>query len=319
MKKLLTGCLIGAVSLLLGACGPQPDAAPAPKPKQTLTLGILPDVDSIPFIIAEEKGFFQAQGLTVRLLPFKSALERDSALQSGHLDGAVSDILAAAFAKEGGIDIKVAALTSGSYKLVVHKSSAAAAISDLRGKEIGISKNTIIEYVTDKMLAEAGLDDNSIRKLIIPQMPARLEMLKNGKITAATLPEPLATIAVNNGARILNSSDKLGINPGVLLFTASAANGKKAEIQAMFRAYNQAADYLSKQPQSDYINLLIAKGGFPPAVKGAISLPRYTKAAAPPAGEIDAVTGWLHAKQLIRQAYSYQDLVDPALTADDQH
>lgn len=310
MKKLLIACLIGAVALLPGACSPQrQSAAPAPEQRQALTLGILPDVDSIPFIIAQEKGFFREQGVTVKLQPFKSAVERDSALQSGNLDGAVSDILAAAFAKEGGFDTVITSQTNGSYKLIIHKDINAAAISDLQGKDIGISKNTIIEYVTDKILDEAGLGGSDINKIIIPQMPARLEMLKNGKIAAATLPEPLATIAVNSGARILNSSDKLGVNPGVLLFTSRAVKGKQPEIEALYRAYNQAVDYLSREPQASYIDLLIEKGGFPKAVKGAIALPAYTKATPPPAAEIDSVIRWLQSKQLIKKAYSYQDLV----------
>jgi NitT/TauT family transport system substrate-binding protein len=160
------------------------------------------------------------------------------------------------------------------------------------------------------MLTEAGLTSGDINKAIIPQMPARLEMLKNGKIAAATLPEPLATIAVNNGAKILNSSDKLGINPGVLLFTAKSTKEKSKEIQAMYQAYNKAVDYLSREPAANYIDLLIEKGGFPKEVKGNIVLPAYTKATAPAPKEIESVVKWLQTKQLIKKSYTYQDLVD---------
>ncbi|KYZ75649.1 ABC transporter substrate-binding protein [Anaerosporomusa subterranea] len=312
MKKLLTICLVITATFVLAACSVNKNDTTVQKPEQlqTITLGILPDVDSIPFIIAQEKGFFREQGLTVKLQSFKSAMDRDSALQSGNLDGAVSDILAAAFAKEGGFSTVITSLTNGSYKLIIHKDVSAASIKDLKGKDVGISKNTIIEYVTDKMLTEAGLTSGDINKAIIPQMPARLEMLKNGKIAAATLPEPLATIAVNNGAKILNSSDKLGVNPGVLLFTAKSTKEKSKEIQAMYQAYNKAVDYLSREPAANYIDLLIEKGGFPKEVKGNIVLPAYTKATAPAPKEIESVVEWLQTKQLIKKAYTYQDLVD---------
>lgn len=66
----------------------------------------MPDIDSIPFIIAQEKGYFKEEGVDVELQYFKSAMDRDSALQSGNLDGGVSDMLAAGFAKAGGFDVK---------------------------------------------------------------------------------------------------------------------------------------------------------------------------------------------------------------------
>ena len=84
----------------------------------TLKIGLMPDTDSVPFIIAQEKGYFAEEGLNVELHSFKSAMDRDSALQSGNLDGAVSDLLAVAFAKDGGFDVKVTSMTDGSYKLV---------------------------------------------------------------------------------------------------------------------------------------------------------------------------------------------------------
>lgn len=311
MKKSIAVLLLISAVCFISACSTGKTDSPAPKPQlQTVTLGILPDVDSIPFIIAQEKGFFREEGVQVKLESFKSALDRDSALQSGNLDGAVSDVLAEAFAREGGFSTVITSLTNGSYKLVVNKDVAAESLQDLRGKDVGISKNTIIEYVTDRMLTASGLEPNVINKVIIPQMPVRLEMLRNGKIAAATLPEPLATIAVKSGAKVLYSSDQLGINPGILLFTAKSLKEKEKEIRAMYRAYNKAVDYLSRQPATAYIDLLIDKGGFPKDVKGSLVLPVYKKAATPETNEVEAVMKWLQAKQLIKKVYLYQEVVD---------
>ena len=91
-----------AVMLILAVgCGKEqakPDASGAKGAKQALSIGLMPDTDSVPFIVAREKGFFAEEGVEVTLQPFKSAMDRDAALQSGQLDGAVSDLLAAAFA-----------------------------------------------------------------------------------------------------------------------------------------------------------------------------------------------------------------------------
>jgi NitT/TauT family transport system substrate-binding protein len=165
--------------------------------KQELSLGVLPDVDSVPIIIAQQKGYFEQEGLNIRLEKFTSAMERDSALQSGTIDGAVSDILSAAFFRQGGFNVSITSMTNGSYKLVAVKGTND--VSSLAGKSIAISSNTIIEYATDSMLYEYGLAPEEVSKTAIPKIPLRLEMLKNGKVNAATLPEPFASSAVKSG------------------------------------------------------------------------------------------------------------------------
>jgi NitT/TauT family transport system substrate-binding protein len=312
VKKIIVLMLICAMTVVLGACASnkKEDATPKSGQLQNITIGLMPDVDSIPFIIAQEKGYFKEEGLAVTLKPFKSAVDRDSALQSGNLDGAISDMLAEAFAKDGGFDTVITSLSSGSYKLVINKDEKITSIKELKGKDVAISKNTIIEYVTDKIMLEGGLTPGDINKVIIPQIPTRLELLQNSKIAAATLPEPMASIAVRNGGKILNSSDQLNINPGVLLFTAKAVNSKEKEIQAMYRAYNKAVLYLSKEPMENYIDLLIEKGGFPESVKGALVLPQYKKAAAPSVKDVEDCVAWLQSRQLIKKVHTYKELVD---------
>ncbi|GBG55652.1 metal ABC transporter substrate-binding protein [Sporomusaceae bacterium FL31] len=312
MKRTTIIAMLLMLLMLFSGCAndKKQDVAPKQGQLQMLTIGLMPDVDSIPFIIAQEKGYFKEEGLTVTLKSFKSAMERDSALQSGNLDGVISDMLAEAFAKSGGFDTVITSLTTGSYKLVVNKNEPAASIQELKGKEIAISKNTIIDYVTDKIASDGGVTANEINRIVIPQIPARLEMLQNNKIAAATLPEPLATIAVKNGARVIKSSEQLQLNPGVLIFTAKSVHEKEKEIQAMYRAYSKAIDYLANEPVDNYIDLLIDKGGFPKEVKGALVLPQYKKPAAPQQKDIDDVLTWLQQRQLIQTKYSYTDLVD---------
>lgn len=302
MKKKLIGAALAL--LFVASVG----AGCAARPSQTLSIGVLPDVDSIPIIIAQEKGLFEKEGVGVHIEHFKSAPDRESALQAGGIDGAVSDMLSAAFLTDGGFEVAMTSLTNGSYKLLAGPSMDES--TDLSGKSIAISTNTIIEYATDKMLSEIGLKPQDVEKTAIPQIPVRLEMLKSGQIDAATLPEPLASVAVKAGATVLNSTDNLGINPGVLLFTKETIQSKNAEIAAFYRAYNSAVAYLQDTPVSDYADILIDIAGFPEDVKESLSLPTYTPAALPSADDFDGVMAWLAEKGLIQNTYQYDDLVD---------
>lgn len=307
MKKiLLLSMLILALALAAG-CGNYNDKTQ--KDLQTITIGLMPDTDSLPFIIAKEKGYFAEEGIEVNIQQYKSAMDRDSALQSGNLDGAVSDMLAVAFAKAGGFDVKVTSFTDGSYKLIASKDAGINNVKALAGKDVAVSRNTIIEYVTDQILAKEGMDSESINKVIIPQIPTRLEMLQNGKLAAATLPEPMASIAVSNGCTYVTGSDELGINPGVILFTAKTVDNKTAEIAAMYRAYNKAVDYLNNTSRDEYIDLVVEKGGFPPAAKEVLKLPEYHKAALPKESDVTDCIKWLNNKGLVKEHFSYQDIV----------
>ena len=307
MKKILLLSMLILTLALAAGCGNSNDNTQ--KDLQPITIGLMPDTDSLPFIIAKEKGYFAEEGIEVNIQQYKSAMDRDSALQSGNLDGAVSDMLAVAFAKAGGFDVKVTLFTDGSYKLIASKEAGINNVKALAGKDVAVSRNTIIEYVTDQILAKEGMDSESINKVIIPQIPTRLEMLQNGKLAAATLPEPMASIAVSNGCTYVTGSDELGINPGVIMFTAKTVDNKTAEIAAMYRAYNKAVDYLNNTSRDEYIDLVVEKGGFPPAAKEALKLPEYHKAALPKESDVTDCIKWLNNKGLVKEHFSYQDIV----------
>lgn len=306
MKKIISLVVALIVIMASGGC-----AAPA-RESQILKVGVLPDVDSIPLIIAEAQGYFEKAGAKVEIEHFSSAKDRDSALQAGSIDGAISDILAAAFAKDGGFDVKITSKSDGSYKFLAGKESGIESLEEMKGKANALSKNTIIEYATDMMLLESGVKPDDIDKQVIPQIPARLEMLQNGKVDTATLPEPLASSALKNGAKLLGSTDALGINPGVILFTSKAIDSKSEEIKSFYKAYNMAVEYLNKEDKSVYIDTIIEKAGFPVDVRDIITLPQYKKAVLSDKDDFENVIKWLKDKELIKNEYKFEDLTTDA-------
>ena len=307
MKKILIWVLIIISSLSFVGCG-QPKTTSLPE--KTITIGVMPDVESIPFIIAGKNGYFNKEGVQVKIQHFNSAKDRDSALQSGLLDGVISDILAVVFSNEGGTNLKIIAKTDGNIELMAGKDSGINSIKDIKGKNVGMSTNTIMEYSTDKILEAAQYKPEDIKKIAIPQLPTRLEMLQGGKVDAAILPEPLAGLAVKNGAKVLNSTDQLANKAGAIAFTSKSLQESPEEIKAVFRAYNDAVAYLQTEPTSSYIDFLIEEQGFPAEVKGSIKLPQYTKAEPPSEKVFSDVVQWMKGKDLIKGSYEYKALVD---------
>ena len=311
MMKRVLAVIFSLMLFMTVGCGPEQQGKDTKLSK--LTIGLMPDTDSIPFIIAAERGYFAEEGVEVELIPFKSAMERDAALQSGNLDGAVSDLLAVIFARSGGFSMHAVSYTDGNYNLVAGGNAGISAAADLRGKDIAISRNTIIEYVTDEILSVNGMKEQDVSKVVIPQIPVRLEMLQSGNLAAAVLPEPMASVAVASGSRYVTGSGDLGINPGVIVFTDSSINEKAQSIRAMYRAYNKAVKYLNDTPRAEYIDLVMEKSGFPAPARDALDLKPYRSAGLPAEKDVEETVRWVKNKELGGD-YSYDDLVSKLLT-----
>ena len=58
----------------------------------SLKIGLMPAVDAAPMLLAEKKGYFQELGMTVELEIFTNAQNRQSALQTYVIDGAMTDL-----------------------------------------------------------------------------------------------------------------------------------------------------------------------------------------------------------------------------------
>lgn len=309
-KKVLVAILVFILGISIVGCSSNQSENTTSQDLQPLTIGVMPDVDSIPFIIANHNGYFEEEGIDVKIEHFKSAMDRDTALQTGNIDGAISDMLPVVFLNDNGFNVKITSKTNGSFKLIAGKDSNISGLEDVNDKSIGISKNTIIEYLTDRIMKDSNIDPESPKKVAIPKIPTRLEMLGNGKIDMATLPEPLASVAIAKGGKVLSSSDKLGINPGIMLFTVDVIESKPEEIKALYRAYNKAVDYLKKETLESYVDVLIEDAGFPEIIKDTLTLPDYGKATMPSEKEFIQVLDWLKSRNLTTSDYSFEELCD---------
>ncbi|NPV53353.1 MAG: ABC transporter substrate-binding protein [Firmicutes bacterium] len=316
-RGLLFPIALALLVLLMAAGAPLEASTKSPQSpgaSNALRIGILPDVDSFPFIVAQELGFFEDTGVNVKLIPFQNPIERDSALQAKAIDGEVADTLAAVFARVNGLDVKITSITNGRYAILTSPKSGIKSLQDLKNVPVGLSTNTIIEYITDQLLTGAGLPASSIGKIAIPKIPIRLQMLESGKIKAACLPEPLATVARLRGASLIADSDSMGLAPGVMIFTTSAIRGKAEELRKLYEAYDKAVMKINEEPGS-VRHLLVEKAGFPAIVKDALVFPHYHRPSVPARGDVERVVNWMVQKNLIEenQAPAYQDLVTDSL------
>mgnify|MGYP000300747813 CR=1 FL=1 len=313
--------LLVLLALVVTACSPSTEERTGGSESEVkpLTIALLPIVDSLPFLVARDKGYFAEAGVEVDLQFFQSALEADSAFQARAVDGAISDLIRAAVLKKS-LGLQVLSISQGvtpeegPFAILVPPGSDIDKVDELRGVEIAISPNSIIEFTTDQMLREAGFRPEEIKKTIVTSIPQRLELLLSGQIKAATLPDPLATLAETKGARrILDDTQGANISQSVILFTEEAIENNPEAIRRFFKAYRKAVADIQADPEA-YRPLLEAELRLPKNLKeytiGPFSMPQV-----PQRADVERVVNWLVEKGILDEPIEYEDLVNDEFVA----
>lgn len=300
-KSIIGLLLLAVLVLFLPGCTKKEEP-------QSLKIGVMSDLGAAPFIIAKEQGYFEKLGLELEITVFKSATDRDTAMQTGNLDGAMADMLTIVFYNDAALNAKMTSQTFGDYVMVTSPNTTLDALDKV---SVGISSNTVIDFATEQIAREAGLSERT-ELVAIPQMPVRLEMLAAGELSAATLPEPLASAALLGGGQKVNSTLEMGLRPGVFIMTQTAIDEKADAIEKLYEGYNQGVDYLNTTDQAEYMGLLIEQLGFPPSLAESFDFPTLSPAQAADEVTFSTVLDWMKTRNLTTTSYEYKNVTTDA-------
>ncbi|MEZ7003634.1 ABC transporter substrate-binding protein [Streptomyces sp. AD55] len=200
LALLATGCAGGSTEAASGggACA-----------GQTVRVGVTKSASDAPFYVAEEKGYFEDQGLKVRFLPFDSAAKMIAPLGAGQLDvgaGAPS----AGFYNAVARDVKLRIVADkgsmpenhGYMPLMVRKDlydSGVKSIRDLKGLKLAEpAQATATSSTAAVMLGEEGLDYDDVKHEYLG-FAEHVTAYQNKAIDAGLTTEPSASIAEKQG------------------------------------------------------------------------------------------------------------------------
>jgi len=304
--------LVSVVLLAIFFAGCVPARPEEPK----LKLALIPVLDTIPIFIAQQNGYFAEQGITVETIPVKSPQERDVLVTTGQVDGVLTDLQSVGLLNKDAAKLK-AVYTSRRpfpnapmFRILAGPKTAINAPADLKGVPIGISANTIMDYLADRMLASEGLKPDEIAKIEIGQIPVRFEQLMNGNIQAAALPDPLAQGAIAGGAKlIVDDAAYPDLSQSVLAFATGALTAKQSTVRKFLVAWEKAVNELNAHPEK-YQGVLIEQGRVPASIQDSYAMPPFPGRGVPSEGEVKDVVAWLMAKALVGRDIPYSDVVD---------
>ena len=173
-----------------------------PAEKTTLNVGVVPAMDSAGFFIALHDGLFAKEGLQVKYSPavssgtavaqqLKGQLDISGGNYVSYIDEAATDHQPIELVAEASI------MQQGAQTIFTMPSSKIKTLAQLKGHLVGVNAPGNIDYLLDvSVLQENGIAPTSVKFPTAPiPFPQMGQMLQDGQIAAATLPEPFASQA----------------------------------------------------------------------------------------------------------------------------
>ncbi len=165
----------------------------------------------LPFEVARQRGFFEAEGLSVSLIYMRGGTQAINALLSGRAEfaGTGFDLVVQSVAV-GKQAVSIASASRLPFFALALSPNAASirTIQDLAGKRIGVSNlSTTDHLVALYLLIREGLDPSAVE--FVAAGPNLFERLVRGQIEAGMVQEPGLTLLERAGGRVLVNLMKL--------------------------------------------------------------------------------------------------------------
>lgn len=313
---LLLAILVVGCSVVSGG-----GAMAATTEKQLLRLGLLPIPDVLPVYVAEAKGYFKEAGIAVEALTVGSAMERDQLMQAGSIDGMINDVGSAALFNREKVQMKIvsyARIPMGDaplFRVLAAPGSSMTGVKDLAGVPVAVSKNTVIEYISERLLQAGGVANSDIVFESVPVLPERLQLLLAGQIKAATLPDPLGFSALQAGAvEVTTDLQAAALSASVVSFSNASLAAKTETVEKFMAAWDKAVADLNRDPES-FRALMLEKIRVPKNVQSTYRVPTFPRAAVPSRAQWDDAQEWMLSKKLLSGRVSYEDSVTAGFLA----
>lgn len=219
---------------------------------EPLTLAVSRTPLSLPLYIAQQNGYFGAEGLEVK---FNECLGGHRCLRQvldGQADVATVGelpIVMSSFSSNDYAVIGTFTKSSDDIKLVTNTRAGIKSAAQLAGKRIGTIKGTSSEYFLELYLLTAGLDPQALTVVDV-QPEDMVQTLQSGKVDAVSVWQPygyLALKAMGAGAVVLPSNNAY-IQTFNLVSHRKLVGARDATLAKLLAAVERAERFIQEQP-----------------------------------------------------------------------
>jgi NitT/TauT family transport system substrate-binding protein len=263
-----------ALSVSLAACGGSDSDGSATGSDSTtsITVGVIPIIDVAPIYLGIKQGFFEDEGLDLKLETAEGGAAIVPGVMSGQYQFGFSNSVSLLLAQSQGLAIKaVSAGVASTGKdgndfggVVVPADSDIKSAKDLAGKKIAVNTLNNINTITINAAVRADGGDPSKIQYVELGFPDIAPAVASGDVDAGQLVEPFLTIATSGGDRQV-SSNYVATDPDLMVgmyFTSEKYLEEHSDVVDGFTAAMQKSlAYASDHPDearailSEYTNI----------------------------------------------------------------
>lgn len=217
-----------------------------------------------PFYIAQEKGFFEEEGVEIELTIMENTPLKMGALMAGRIDLVASTADEFPTYMRDGTPLKyILAVDNSNGGDGVVSRKAISSVADLKGKTVAFEEGSVSQFFINALLRRAGLNQNDIQMVNMTATDAGVAFAAN-RVDAAVTWEPHLSQGANteHGRLLVNSAETPGLIVDVVAVRTDTAEKHGAELKAFVRAWQRALDFLAENPDEAYQIMANGVGGW---------------------------------------------------------
>lgn len=274
-------CVLMCLAAIFSSCGGDSSKSDDIKPKEkatdnkdVVTLALMPIVDCLPYYYAEERGYFERFGVSVKIATYKSKLDCDTAVVGQSALMGYSDLFHAMIMLSEKRKISVVNATQGVWSLWANKSQRIKKTTQLSFKT-----TAVVRFSTETYLLSSVTKADEVLLPQINDLYLRVSMLDNNQVDAAMLPEPFATQCRMKGHKAIWKAASEN-NFGCMLTSGKTKRvGDDKRILAITKAYNMAVDSLNAHNNTrEALSGILLKWGMNEFPSDSLHMPTYPHA-----------------------------------------
>ena len=160
-------------------------------------------------------------------------------------------------------------------------------------------------------LEKEGLAKADVKTQAVPNIVQRAQLLGQGQLKAGVLPDPLASLAMLQGAKVIVDDTKYPeLGQSVLAFRTPYVQSNADDIRKFTQAWDKAVADLRANP-AEFRALLVDKGRVPDQLKDTLPIPQFPDPAVTSEAELKDVADWAIQKGIVKAAANYGQSVNP--------
>jgi NitT/TauT family transport system substrate-binding protein len=263
MKKWLLSLTLLLIIGVLAACGGNSKESAAGE-KEKVIIGYFPNIDHAPAMVAREKGYYEealGENVEIEYRTFPDGGTFMTALKSGEIDAGLVGPGPVLNNYSNGADVKIiGGASSGGTVVVASEQSGIESLEDMKGKTFitpGIGCTHDVQFET--YLMEQGIEELASARIggslkHVTGNPSTYQgMFETGKVDLAAVPEPWASILVENGAKVVVSTEDIAYGENlpnvVLVASGELVNENKEVVQGLVNAQQKSVDYINSNQE----------------------------------------------------------------------